>query len=133
MSQENVEVVRRAWEAYREGGFAAGRDFLHRDFEMVRSGTAYPESGTYRGYEAAMNSMQDYRGAFEDHRTEPEEFIDAGDHVVVAQSERGRARSSSVELQETWYAVCTLREGKILRLQWFGDRSEALGAVGLAE
>ena len=123
----------RAWEAFREGGFASVRRLLHPDFELVRSGIQFTESGTYRGYEAAMRSMQDYMGAFEDHRTEPEEFIDAGDRVVVAQSERGRARSSSVELHETWYAVCTLREGKIVRLQWFGDREQALQAVELAE
>ena len=58
-------------------------------------------------------------------------FIDAGDHVVVAQTELGRARSSSVELRERWYAVFTLRDGKILRLQWFGERAQALAAAGL--
>src|ERR1700722_11177033 len=116
----NVDLVRQAWQGCRDGGFMAVRPLLHAGFEMTRSGINFPESGTYRGYEAAMSSMRDYMGAFEDHRTEPEEFIDAGDHVVVAQSEHGRARSGSVELRETWYAVCTLREDKILRLQWFG-------------
>ena len=122
MSQESVEIVKRALEAFREGDFAAVRGLLHRDFEMVRSGIQFTESGTYRGYEAAMESMQDYMGAFDDYRTEPDEFIDAGSMIVVAQRERARGRASSVELRETWYAVCTLREGKILRLQWFGDR-----------
>src|SRR6478752_1950219 len=103
MWQENVELVIRAMEAYRAGGFAADRGFLHPDFEMVRAGIQFTESGTYRGYEAASESMTDYMGAFDDYRTEPEEFIDAGDHVVVAQTELGRARSSSVELRERWY------------------------------
>jgi len=130
MSLENVEVVRRAWEAYREGGLEAGRRFMHPDFEMVRSGIQFTESGTYRGDQAG-ESMQDWISAFDDYRVEHEEFIDAGDRVVVAQSEFGRARSSNVELQETWYAVCTMSEGKVLRLQWFGDRAEALQAAGL--
>lgn len=133
MSQENVEIARRAWEAFRVGGFPAVRGLLHSDFEMVRTGIQFTESGTYRGYEAAMESMQDFTGAFDDHVAEPEEFIDAGDMVVVAQRERSRARASSVELLETWYAVCTLREGKLLRLQWFGEREEALRAAGLAQ
>ena len=132
MSLENVEIVRRTWEAYREGGFAAARRFLHPDFEMVRTGIQFTESGTYRGDEAAK-SMQDWMSAFQDYRVEPEEFIDAGDRVVVAQREFGRARTSSAELRETWYAVCMLREGKILRLEWFGDRTEALETAGLAE
>ena len=131
MSRENVEVIVRALEAYRSGGFAAGRRFLHPDFEMVRAGAQFTESGTYRGYDAASESMIDYIGAFEDYRAEPEEFIDAGDHVVVAQTELGRARSSSVELREHWYALFTLRNGKILRLQWFGERAQALEAAGL--
>jgi ketosteroid isomerase-like protein len=133
MSQENVEVIIRAMEAYRAGGFPAGRDFLHPDFEMVRSGIHFTESGTYRGLEAASKSMLDYIGAFEDYRAEPEEFIDAGDHVVVAQTEVGRARTSSVELSERWYAVFTLRDGKILRLQWFDERGHALEAAGLRQ
>jgi ketosteroid isomerase-like protein len=133
MSQENVEVIMRAMEAYRAGGFAAGRDYLHPNFEMVRAGVQFTESGTYRGYEAASESMLDYIGAFDEYRAEPEEYIDAGDHVVVAQTELGRARRSSVELSETWYAVFTLRDGKILRLQWFGDRAQALEAAGLTE
>ena len=100
MSQENVELIVRALEAYRAGGFAAGRGFLHPDFEMVRAGVQFTEAGTYRGYDAASESMLDYIGTFEDYRAEPEEFIDAGDHVVVAQTELGRARDSSVELRE---------------------------------
>ncbi|HWX97883.1 MAG TPA: nuclear transport factor 2 family protein [Solirubrobacteraceae bacterium] len=133
MSQENVEVIVRALEAYRAGGFAAGRGFLHPDFEMVRAGVHFTESGTYRGYDAASQSMLDYIDVFEGYRAEPEELIDAGDHVVLAQAEIGRARSSSVELRERWYAVFTLRDGKILRLQWFGERAEALEAAGLRE
>ena len=133
MSRENVELVVRAMDAYRAGGFAAGREFLHPDFEMVRAGIHFTESGTYRGYDAASESMMDYIGAFEDYQTEPEEFIDAGDRVVVAQTELGRARSSSVQLRERWYAVFTLSEGKILRLQWFGERADALEAAGLRQ
>jgi len=126
-------VIVRALEAYRAGGFAAGRGFLHPDFEMVRAGVHFTESGTYRGYDAASQSMLDYIDVFEGYRAEPEELIDAGDHVVLAQAEIGRARSSSVELRERWYAVFTLRDGKILRLQWFGERAEALEAAGLRE
>jgi ketosteroid isomerase-like protein len=131
MSQLNVDVIVRAVQAYREGGFAAVRDFLHPEFEMVRAGTHFTESGTYRGYDAATESMQDYMGVFESYRTEPEEFIDAGEHVVFAQTEVGRPRSSSVELSETWFAVFTLRDERILRLQWFDDRDEALAAAGV--
>lgn len=126
-------MIVRALEAYRAGGFAAGRGFLHPDFEMVRAGVHFTESGTYRGYDAASQSMLDYIDVFEGYRAEPEELIDAGDHVVLAQAEIGRARSSSVELRERWYAVFTLRDGKILRLQWFGERAEALEAAGLRE
>ena len=57
MSRENVELVVRAMDAYRAGGFAAGREFLHPDFEMVRAGIHFTECGTYRGYDAASESM----------------------------------------------------------------------------
>ena len=73
------------------------------------------------------------QGTFEEFRWEAEELIDAGDRVVVVIRARGRARGGGVDLDHRFGALYTLRDGKIVRLQWFDDKAEALEAVGLSE
>ena len=66
-------------------------------------------------------------------RRSPEEFIDAGDHVVVrGPLSRVRGRGSGVEFDQLSYDVCTVRDGLVVRKREFAERSEALGAVGLS-
>jgi ketosteroid isomerase-like protein len=132
VSQENVEIVQRVFAAYAEGGFASVAEFIHPDFEM-RQMAHHFLSGTYRGTNAAK-SMTDFTRHFEDFRADPEEFRDAGDdRVVVAIRERGRPRGGTVELDQLFGVVYTLRDGKIAYMEWFNSPAEALKAVGLEE
>jgi ketosteroid isomerase-like protein len=62
-----------------------------------------------------------------------EEFIDGGDRVVVAIYFRGRGRRSGIEIDTRLYEIYFLREEKIVRVQEFTDRAEALEAAGLSE
>jgi ketosteroid isomerase-like protein len=77
--------------------------------------------------------VEAWRGAFEDFRAEPEEFIDAGAQVVVVVRERGRGRESGVDLDHRYGALITMRDGRILRLEWFDTPAEALKAAALHE
>jgi uncharacterized protein len=131
MSRANVEVVRRAFEAFESGGFDAIAAFIHRDFEMEQM-PLHPEAGTYSGVEAARSSMEAWIESFEGFESKPTEFVDAGDRVVVAVEERGRARGSGAELGHTYGIVFTLRDGRIARMEWFHSRAEALEAVGVS-
>ena len=65
---------------------------------------------------------------------EYDEFIEAGEHVVVVQSQRMRARTSGIELEWNAYAqVWTIEDAKVVRMEFFPTRGEALDAVGLRE
>jgi ketosteroid isomerase-like protein len=133
MSQENVEVIRRMFEAYARGGFAAVAEFIHPDFEMTLMAN-HPLGGkTYKAGDAGK-AMLEFGESFEDFRAEAEEFIDAAnDRVVVAYHERGRARGGSVELDQVFGTLYSLRDGKIARMEWFDSLDEALEAAGLSE
>jgi hypothetical protein len=64
----------------------------------------------------------------------PEQFIDAGDRVVVIETIHARGRGSGVVLDIRRSAtIWTLRDGQVVRVQIGFDPQEALRAVGLAE
>ena len=59
--------------------------------------------------------------------------FDAGDRVVVTARHRGRGRESGVSVDARFYEIYSLRDGKIVRVDEFAERIEALEAAGLRE
>jgi ketosteroid isomerase-like protein len=70
---------------------------------------------------------------YDEYRIEADEFIDAGDQVVVAGRARGIAKTSRMELDQRFAFVWTVRRGALARVRVFTDRDEALEAAGLAK
>jgi ketosteroid isomerase-like protein len=117
MSEENVELVRRAYAEFEGGRFSA--DFLD------------PEIG-HEGVERYLDKVYE---AFDDYRMVPEEFIDAGDDQVLVFSReggRGKGSGAKVETHPTAH-LWTVRDGKAIRMQSYWERSDALEVVGLGE
>ncbi len=131
MSQENVELVRQAMEALLRRDRDAWFAIHDEDFEIVAV-RDWPETGV-RGREAAWDFNMRIRDSFEWTPREVER-VDAGADKVLAHlryDARGVESGAEVELDQ-WF-VATVREGKILRLQWFTDGVEAREAAGLRE
>ena len=121
MSQENVEIVRRAW-AFE------GEALEHFDPDFVWNRL---DEATVHSRDAALQSYERWKDAWEDLEERPEEFLDAGDHVVMTSYFRGRGLRSGVEVETRIYEVYTLLNGKIVRSDEFAEREEALEAAGL--
>ncbi len=137
MSQENVEVVRELMalrERARERGEPPTRtDLLAPDFEIDMSRRVF-NPAVYRGIEGLARLNDEIREVWEEFRVVPEQFIDAGDRVVVIETSHARGRGSGVELETRTYAtIWTLREGQVTRVEIGLDRQEALKAVGLED
>jgi uncharacterized protein len=132
VSQENVEVVRRALEAFEQGGLDATLRFYDPEvtWEEARD---EPEAETHRGHNGVRALVEKWLVPFDDLRIEPEEFIDAGEAVVMPYRFRGRERSSGTDITapETW--VFWLRDGMICEVREYRHKAEALEAVGLSE
>jgi ketosteroid isomerase-like protein len=132
MSEENLEIVRRAWEAWQQGEPWA--EFLDPDFEWDFStipSLDLPVRG--RGREDHVRLMDRYRRAWIDYEMAPKELIDAGDNVVVVLHETTGARGTEALIERDLFVVWTFREGKAVRLEIFSTRDEALEAAGLRE
>src|SRR4051812_5909906 len=125
MSQENVEVVRRvfAYEIYGVGDRAEAEAIFDPDVVMNTT-----NEGSFHGLDAMRDEFARWASAFEELEVTAEEFIDAGDRVLVTEYHRGRGRTSGVEVDARFYEVYTLRDGKVVRVDEYVDRAEALEA-----
>jgi uncharacterized protein len=144
MSQENVEVVRGAFEVLTRlmaasaadpnrsmrDDYARFAEFLDPEFELVQA-TSAVEPGTLRGYQGFVTFIEGGREMWRAAQLEPQEFIAAGDQVVVLGVFRAQGRASGAEVEQPTGTVWTLRDGKVARVQAFLDPSEALEAAGL--
>ena len=134
MSQENVEIVRRYYEAYAQGGFDRLVDYWSDDLDHRAATDGVDDPGPVRGKDAMRKHIEDWVDTFDDFWFEAVELIDAGeDTVVVVERFGGRAKLSGVETDQTSGVVLTIRDGKIARCSEYGTRHEALAAAGLSE
>jgi len=126
MSQENVEIVRKLFEAYPRGEDVAG---------LFDPGVVWnpADEQPMEGLDEARAHVKRWESDWEQLDTKPEKFIDAGDRVVVTVHLAGRGRASGIDVDARYYSVYTLHEGKITRMDEFADEQEALEAVGLSE
>ena len=135
MSQENVDLVRRVYEAHGRGDFTAV--FAAYDPEIEWHVLRVAEFGfdpVYVGHDGVRTFWRIWLSAWETTSFEYDEFIDAGEHVVVVQSQRMRARTSGIEVEWNSYTqVWTIQDAKVVRMEFFPTRDEALEAVGLKE
>src|SRR5215207_11592654 len=134
MSQENVEVVRAAYEAFAARGVDGFLEYLTEDVDHRAMEGAPDDRGPMHGKEASRAYVQDWLDTFDGFTARPVELIDAGENQVVAVIRiSGRAKLSGVETDLTYAAVLGIRDGRIARGREYATRDEALEAAGLRE
>ena len=133
-----MEIVRRLYEAL------ARRDtttiFALYDPEVefyFARGTFQDRIGAervYRGYAGLREMDRELRGAFENFETTNEDLIDAGERVVSVTRYRARGRGSGVEVDgPLQFGLWTIRNHRVVRVDWFDRREQAIAAAGLSE
>ena len=134
MSQENVEAVKIAYEAFARGGLDRWMEQFADDVDYRTVEGALDDVGPMHGRDAVRKWLQDWIDTFDEFFFEPVELIEAGEDTVVAvERYGGRAKLSRVETEQTQAVVFTLRDGKIARGHEYPNRAEALEAAGLSE
>jgi ketosteroid isomerase-like protein len=131
MSQENVEIVRAAFEAWNAGDMDALRDSYDPSI-IWRGPDGWPEPGPYAGREAVMRQLGQLRETWDADTFELiSDFLDAGDRVAVRLIWRGVGHGPESNMEFT--GVYTVRKGRIFGIEFFWDHTQALEAVGLRE
>jgi ketosteroid isomerase-like protein len=131
VSQENVEVVRRAHAEFERGNFWVP-EFFDAGVRVVWLSAIGVEDQTV-GLPGMSRVMIDWMQSWEQVSLVAERFIDAGDQVVVIGDWRGRGKASGVVSNWRHGAVWTLRDGKVISLVSYSDPADALKAVGLEQ
>ena len=133
MSKENVEVVRRAYEAMNDREFSRAPQLLDPEVEFDLSRNIL-NPDIYRGYDGFERLVGVIEDVWDDFHFEVQELIDGGDCVVAEVTVAGTGRGSGVEAEMRVFNIWTLRGGKVIRLVGgYRERSEALEAAGLSE
>src|SRR5215216_916223 len=131
MSQENVEIVRRAHEAYERGDLAE----MVKDFDSgAITYREVPDGATFHGPEGLSQMIADWVEGFDEFTFTTQELIDANDHqVVVGTHQTAVGAQSGVPIEADFWFVHTLRNAKVTRLDIVASKARALEAAGLRE
>jgi uncharacterized protein len=132
MSRENVEAVRRLYEAFNERGLAGLYEHWDPDIEW-HDVAELPDAGVHHGREAAAEAFQRYLDIGGDFKVEVDEFIEAGDEVVAIWRYRARGAASGLPLDQEIGHVWLVEDQRLVRLRQFLSRDKALEAAGLSE
>ena len=133
MSQETVEIVRRAYRHVSRTGQLLP--------EVVRPDFVW-DTTTFRGginpercigVDEANRWLAQWIESFNDWSIDVEEVIDAGDQVVTIACQRGTAGHGGPEVEMRLAQVFTIRDGLLARMDMYAGRAEAFKAAGIQE
>jgi ketosteroid isomerase-like protein len=129
---EKLEFVRLVHEATGRRD-PAGLELIDPNVEWDTSAYPFPDlANVYRGREGVAEFWRRWHAGWEIDEYEMEEFIDAGDDVVVGTRVSGRGRDG-IQAEVRIHAVCEIRDGRLVRFRMYADREWALRAAGLKE
>ena len=152
MSEENVEIVRRFMEAV-DHFFEVYWNDPRSIATALETDTLWPEyrealafldpvvewktvflGETHRGYLETAKVWDDYLRWADDYRVDLQEVEDlGGDQVYAVIRLVGTAESGGAPMDARFFDLFTLRDGRIVRLEEYTDRDQALEAAGLSE
>ena len=133
MSEENVEIVRRAYAAFNRGDPDGLGEVISADCVMDWSQSQGPDKGVYHGLEGAAGWIAAIREAFEEFELVPSEYIGSGDRIVVPTRVTGRGRGSGLVVDASGTTLWEIQNSRVDRLVLYQSREEALEAAGLSE
>jgi ketosteroid isomerase-like protein len=131
MAEEDFAIVRRLLEGFNRGANLAELEELDDDIEYVNPSDAM-EPGTRHGRAEFQRVLSMLFDSFDDLHIEVERVLDAGPgRVLVLAQFQVRGRGSGVRMDQPQSYLCTLRDGRAVRVEWFWGHEAGLAAAGL--
>jgi ketosteroid isomerase-like protein len=134
VAREDIESLRRLYDEWAEGNLLALREVADPDIEWEwadEMASLFGGPRVYCGLEEIWAATKEWLTAWDRYWMTADEFIEAGDRIVVLMRLHARAHSGS-ELEQRVAGVWTMRDGKAIAVRYYMDRDEALAAAGVA-
>jgi ketosteroid isomerase-like protein len=132
MSQENVEIVRRMYEAFHNRDADAALSYFGADV-LVDASRGRPDVGVGRGREQVNALVGSWITAWDEWHEEIEEMRGLGSRVLVVSLQRGRSKGTGAEVEARYAVLYDVHRGEIVGMRLYGDLKEAREAAGLPE
>ena len=133
MSQENVEIIGRFYDAMARRDLAGAIEFHDSEVVVINTPNS-PDTAPYVGHAGLGAWVRDVRAGVGQFRVEADETIDVDEsRVIVIGRVCGEGRASGLPVEIPLTTVYTLRDGRIVRVQAYDTKAQALEAVGLSE
>jgi ketosteroid isomerase-like protein len=126
---DNVEIMRRGYEAFAARGVDGFLEFIHPEFELVTPPALALEPQTYRGHDGVRRYFESFYEAVDEIRLEADEFLPAGEKVIIPFRLITRGRTSGIEAGMHAVQVWELRDGKAIRADIYPTLEEARAAA----
>ena len=132
MAAGNVEIVRRALEAFSGGDAATFAALTTPDIEWA-TGLGAVEGEVFHGHEGVETYFARLASAWDSFEFHAEEYRELGDVVLVLGRLEGHGRGGGVPVDSPVGAVWEVRDGRIWRLRAYLDQDEARRTAGVAD
>ena len=133
-TQQNVEIVRRGYEAFGRGDLDTLLSLFDDQIEWRTPGPEdLPTAGHRRGRDQVREFFGTTNQMFEFHRFEPVTIVAEGDRVVVLGEATVRVRSTGKVMEERWAHAFTLSNGKVTTFDEYFDTAPVVTELRLAQ
>jgi uncharacterized protein len=134
MSQENMDVIRGMYDSFTRGDVDAVLERMHHEIEWREADNfIYADRNPYLGPRAVLEGVFiRLASEWHDFTVTPEEWLDAGNHVVVLGSYTGRHKETGREVRAQFAHIWGLTHGRVARFQQYTDTKQFADAVAVA-
>jgi ketosteroid isomerase-like protein len=127
---ENVDTLKKGFDAFNSGDIDTVKETFHEEVTWEGPNTTeVPGGGKTEGLEDVINMFGEIQDQWEEFQATPDEFIDAGDTVIVLGHVTGKNKESGKELKTPFVHVWRMDDGKAKRVQALLDTHEVLEAM----
>jgi ketosteroid isomerase-like protein len=134
MSQENVEVVRNACDAFIRGDTEGVLRLCDENIVITQPSELPGVAPQQQGHTGVLEAFGIWPEQWDDYRIEISRIVaEPGEYVVVTTRQGGRGKQSGVDVQMDFTLVFTVQGGKIVGWQIFVNEEQALEAAALSE
>jgi ketosteroid isomerase-like protein len=133
VSQENVEIVRAAFDAFERDDVEGVLSLCDPEIEITQAADLLGAPRHHHGHSGMLEAFAVWPEQWDDYRIEIISMNDLGDQVCVKQMARGRGKDTGIPVEMMFTFLFSVRAGKITEWRIFTREDEALKAMGLEE